>query len=209
MECCEQLFGARISSGTVDGILQRVADALQDPDEDLLVRVRAAQTLNMDETGWRTAGDRRALWGACTDRHAVLRVRADRHEDHAKELLADTTAIVTSDRWWASSHLPLQRRQLCWAHRRRDFQAHAQGLGAEQPFGEQGLRVCEELFWTWEISQHTRDRRQLRRRVRALRRQFKPILRTYAGKQARYRYTRGLAVAPVSCCLHAVSGLRV
>jgi hypothetical protein len=29
------------------------------------------------------------------------RVRSDRHEDHAKELLADTSAIVTSDRWWA------------------------------------------------------------------------------------------------------------
>ncbi len=30
--------------------------------------------------------------------------------------LANTTAIVTSDRWWAYSHLPLARRQICWAH---------------------------------------------------------------------------------------------
>ena len=193
VECCEQLFGARISSGTVDAILQRVAAALAEADADLLERVRAAKTLNMDETGWRTAGDRRALWGAFTDRHAVLRVRADRHEDHAKELLADTSAIVTSDRWWAYSHLPLKRRQICWAHLRRDFKAHAEGLGAEKAFGEEGLRVCEEVFWTWEIYQHTRDRRELRRRVRALRRQFKPILRTYAGNQARYRHTRGRA----------------
>ena len=74
-ECCEQLFGARISSGTVDAILDRVADAVVEPDADLLARVRAAQALNMDETGWRTAGQRRALWGAFTDRHAVLRVR--------------------------------------------------------------------------------------------------------------------------------------
>ena len=193
VECCEQLFGARISSGSVDAILQRVADALAEADADLLERVRAAKTLNMDETGWRTAGDRRALWGAFSDRHAVLRVRADRHEDYAKELLADTSAIVTSDRWWAYGHLPLKRRQICWAHLRRDFKAHAEGLGAEKAFGEEGLRVCEELFWTWEIYQHTRDRRELRRRVRALRRQFKPILRTYAGKQARYRHTRGMA----------------
>jgi len=28
VECCEQLFGARISAGTVDAILERVADAL-------------------------------------------------------------------------------------------------------------------------------------------------------------------------------------
>jgi transposase len=193
VECCQQLFGARISAGTVDAILERVADALEGPDTDLLERVRAARALNMDETGWRTAGERRALWGAFTDRHAVLRVRADRHEDHARELLADTTAIVTSDRWWAYSHLPHKRRQICWAHLRRDFTAHAEGLAAEKAFGEHGLRVCEELFWTWEIYQHTRDRAELRRRVRALRRELKPILRTYAGKQARYRHTRGLA----------------
>ena len=33
-----------------------------------------ATALNMDETGWRTAGQRRALWGAFTARHAVLRI---------------------------------------------------------------------------------------------------------------------------------------
>jgi transposase len=193
VECCEQLFGARISAGTVDAILQRVADALAEPDADLLERVRAAKTLNMDETGWRTAGERRAMWGAFSARHAVVRVRADRHEDHARELLGDTTAIVTSDRWWAYTHLPLARRQICWAHLRRDFKAHAEGLGAEKAFGEEGLRICEELFWSWESFQHTGDRKELKRRIRALRREFKPILRTYAGKQARYRHTRGIA----------------
>jgi len=193
VECCEQLFGARISSGTVDAILERVADALREPDTDLLARVRKAKALNMDETGWRTAGQRRALWGAFTDRHAVLRVREGRHEDHALELLGTTTAIVTSDRWWAYTHLPLARRQVCWAHLRRDFKAHAEGLGVEKAFGEHGLRVCEELFWSWEIYQHTGDRAELRRRIRALRREFKPILRTYAGKAPRYKYCRGMA----------------
>lgn len=193
VECCEQLFGARISSGTVDAILGRAADALAGPDADLLRRVRAARTLNMDETGWRTAGERRALWGAFTARHAVLRVRDSRHEDHAKTLLADTAAIVTSDRWWAYTHLPLKRRQLCWAHLRRDFKAHADGLAAEKAFGEAGLKVCEELFWSWEIFQRTSDRKELKRRIRALRREFKPILRTYSGKAPRYKYTRGMA----------------
>ncbi len=193
VECCEQLFGSRISTGTVDAILTRVADALEQPCEDLLERVRAAGALNMDETGWRTAGERRALWGAFTDRHAVLRVAAGRHEDHAKDLLADTAAIVTSDRWWAYSHLPLRRRQVCWAHLRRDFKAQAEGLGAEKEFGEQGLAVCEQLFWAWEIFQHAGDRDDLKRRVRRLQRQLKPILRAYSGKAPRYKRTRGLA----------------
>jgi transposase len=193
VELCEQLFGSRVCTGTVDAILTRVGDALEHPVEDLLGRVRSAGALNMDETGWRTAGERRALWGAFTDRHAVLEVAADRGEAHAKTLLADTTAVVTSDRWWAYGHLPLRRRQICWAHLRRDFKAQADGLDAEQTFGEAALKICDELFWAWEIFQHTGDRHALKRRVRALQRQLKAVLRTHAGKQARYRHTRGLA----------------
>jgi len=193
VELCEQLFGSRISSGTIDAILARVGEALADPCQDLLERVRSATALNMDETGWRTAGQRRALWGAFTGRHAGLRIARDRHEDHARALLADTRAIVTSDRWWAYSHLPLGRRQVCWAHLQRDFAAHADGLAAEKAFGEAGLRICEQLFWAWESYQHTGDRTELRRRIRALRREFKPILRSHAGKAPRYRYTRGMA----------------
>lgn len=193
VELCEQLFSSRISTGTVDAILQRAADALAEPCEDLLERVRDAPALNMDETGWRLRGRQRALWGAFTDRHAILRVAPDRHENRAKDLLADSTAIVTSDRWWAYSHLPVTRRQVCWSHLQRDFAFHAEGLAADKALGEHALKICDEVFWAWEIFQHTGDRRELRRRVRTLRRELKPILRRYAGKAPRYKRTRGLA----------------
>ena len=101
VELCEQLFAARISTGTVDAIIARTAEALTEPYADLLERVREAPALNMDETGWRLKGSQRALWGMFTDSHAVLDVARARHEDHAKELLGDTRAVVTSDRWWA------------------------------------------------------------------------------------------------------------
>jgi transposase len=193
VELCEELFGARISAGTVDAILARASEALREPYQDLLARVRQAKALNVDETGWRTAGERRALWGGFTKRHAFFRVAPDRHEDHAKGLLADTGAIVTSDRWWAYTHLPLQRRQLCWAHLRRDFKAHAEGLAAEKEFGEAGLELCERVFWAWEVFCHTRDRRELNRTVRSLQRTYKPIIRSFAAKRARNKRCRGMA----------------
>ncbi len=81
---------------------------------DLLERVRSAGALNMDETGWRLKGTQRTLWGAFTDRHGRCSTVCDsRHEDHARAILGDTTAVVCSDRWWAYSHLPLARRQSC------------------------------------------------------------------------------------------------
>ena len=193
VELCEQLFAARISTGSVEAILQRASDALGEPYADLLEEIRLASAVNMDETGWRLRGAQRALWGAFTDRHAVLAIASDRHEDHAKALLGPSQAIVTSDRWWAYGHLPLKRRQVCWSHLQRDFAAHAEGLGAEKQLGEAGLRICDELFWSWEIYQHTDDRAELKRRIRALRREFKPIVRRHAGKAARYRTSRRFA----------------
>ena len=193
VELIEELFGARISSGTVDAILARTAQALSEPHENLLATLRRSKALNMDETGWRTAGERRALWGMFDSRHAYFAVQADRHEDHAKELLGDTQAIVTSDRWWAYAHLPLRRRQLCWAHLKRDFAAHAEGLAAEKEFGKTGLALCERVFWGWEVFQHTGDRRQLKRAIRALQREYKPIIRSYAAKRARNKRCRGMA----------------
>ena len=192
VELCEQLFRARLSIGAVDAMIARAGDALEDPYDDLLGRVRRSKSVNMDETGWRLQGQKRALWGAFTTRHAVLRIKPDRHEDHARELLGDSAAIVTSDRWWAYNHLPLARRQVCWAHLRRDFQAHAEGLAPENEFGEHGLRICDELFWSWEIYQHTHERKELGRRIRLLRRELKPILRQYS-QAPRYKHTRGLA----------------
>jgi transposase len=193
VELCEQLFSSRISTGTIEAILTRTADALVAPCEDLLQRVRGASAINMDETGWRLKGKQRALWGAFTDRHAILRIEAGRHEEHAQTLLGDSVAIVTSDRWWAYTHLPVARRQVCWSHLQRDFASHADGLAAEKELGEAGLRVCRELFWAWEIFQHTAERAELKRRIRRLQRELKPVLRRYAGKAARYRHSRGFA----------------
>jgi transposase len=193
VELCEQLFSSRISTGTIDAILTRAGDALADPYADLLDRVRSAGALNIDETGWRLRGAQRALWGAFTDRHAVFAIAPSRHEDHARDLLGDSRAIVTSDRWWAYGHLPIARRQVCWSHLQRDFAAHADGLAAEKDLGEAGLRICEQLFWAWEIYQHTGDRADLKRAIRKLRRELKPILMRNAAKAARYRYTRRFA----------------
>lgn len=193
VELTEELFGARISSGSVDAIVARAAETLAEPHADLLAHLRTAEALNMDETGWRTAGARRALWGLFDRRHAYFEVAPDRHEDCARELLADTKAIVTSDRWWAYAHLPLRRRQLCWAHLRRDFKAHAEGLAAEKEFGEAGLELCEHVFWAWEVFTHTRDRAELRRTVRSLQRTYKPIIGSFAQKRARNKRCRGMA----------------
>lgn len=192
-ELCEELFGTRIASGTVDRVLARAADALDGVHEDLHRHILASPAINMDETGWRLKGSQRALWGMFTDRYAFFHIAPSRHEEHAKKLLAGHAGVVTSDRWWGYAHLPLCRRQVCWSHLKRDFQAHAEGLAVEKQFGETGLELCERVFWAWEVYANTGDRQQLKATVRELQRRHKPIIEGYAVKRARNRYCRGMA----------------
>ena len=62
-ELLRELFGAELSSGSIDAIVQRAALALDEPYEDLLSHVRTAPALNIDETGWRLRGGKRTLQG--------------------------------------------------------------------------------------------------------------------------------------------------
>jgi transposase len=85
------------------------------------------------------------------------------------------------------------RRQVCWSHLLRAMIAMAEGLDGERELGEHGLALCERVFWAWECDQHTNDRAELKRRVRALRREHEPILSRYTTKAPRNKRTRGLA----------------
>jgi transposase len=117
VELAGELFGAKLASGTVDAILARTGEALTGPYEDLLVRIREAPALNVDETGWKLRGKKRTLWGAVTPDAAVFRVAPDRHEREVEALLGeDFEGIVGSDRWWAYRGFDPKRRQACWSH---------------------------------------------------------------------------------------------
>ncbi|MBU2603190.1 MAG: transposase [Actinobacteria bacterium] len=133
VELLRELFGTELSTGAVDAIISRAGEALAEPHDGLLRHVRDARALNIDETGWRTAGERRSLWGALSARAAVFRIAADRHRREAEALLGpDFSGIACSDRWWAYDYLDPERRQLCWASHPR---LHRPQPGSGRPEG--------------------------------------------------------------------------
>lgn len=100
-ELAGELFGLEMSVGAVDAVCQRASTALCEPHERLTEAVLGSAVLNVDETGWRTAGEGRALWTATTPAAAIFRVAEDRHRDRLEELISkDFSGIVCSDRWW-------------------------------------------------------------------------------------------------------------
>lgn len=192
-ELCEDLFGCEIATGTIDSVCQRLGAALEDPQERLLEAVRAAPCLCVDETGWKERGEKRALWGAFTDKHALLAIADSRHREVAEGLLRGASGIVSSDRWWAYDYLDPERRQICWSHLLRDFRFHAEGLGHQKQFGEACLRIAERVFSAWHDFQQDGDRRRLRRRTKPLQRELRELVERAARKSAKTRHQRRFA----------------
>src|SRR5213592_1722285 len=105
-ELVRDLFGAELSTGSVDAIVSRAGGALAVPYDGLLRHVRGAPAVNVDETGWRLRGKQHTLWGVLSARAAVFRIAPDRHEREARALLGeDFAGIACSDRWWAYNYL--------------------------------------------------------------------------------------------------------
>ena len=144
----------------------------------------------MDETGWRLRGGQRALWGMFTERHAILQIAADRHEDHAKDLLADSTAIVTSDRWWAYNHLPIRRRQICWSHLQRDFKPTPKASAPRKSSARTACGSARSCSGPGRSTSTPATAAELKRRVRLLQRELKAD-----PARARRQSTRATATA--------------
>lgn len=192
VELLRDLFAAELSIGSVDAIVERTGEALAQPHAALKAQIRSAAAVNIDETGWRTAGKRRTLWGALTSHAAVFRIAADRHEREAKALLGEEfNGVACSDRWWAYNYLDPKQRQLCWSHLLRDFTAHSESpLTAQKQFGETGLAITGRLFQAWRDYQQDGDRAQLRARIRPLEHELKKLLEPAARKSTKTKYHR-------------------
>ena len=193
-ELMRELFAVELSTGALDAIVQHVGEALAKPQARLAEQIRSAAVVNIDETGWRTAGERRTLWGALTERAALFRIAAGRHQREVRALLGeDFTGIACSDRWRAYDYLDPQQRQLCWAHLLRDFTAHSEGLAAQKRFGETGLTLTARLFAAWDAYRGDGDRGRLLEQIAPLQAELKVLLERATRKSTKTKYHRQFA----------------
>jgi transposase len=195
VEIARDLFGVRLSTGAADAICQRASEALAGPYLHLGDQVLDQPAVHVDETGWRTSGDGRALWTANTPDAVFLQIAEHCNREVFDALIGGSyPGIVISDRWNGYAHLDPNRRQLCWAHIKRDFRKHADGLGEQKTFGEQGLELTRRMFAAWRTFENEhQDRDRLRAEIAPIQTEMRALLEAASPKKARNRWHRRFA----------------
>jgi transposase len=195
VELARDLFGVTVSTGAVDAICQRASDALAGPHLQLQDWVLDQDAVHVDETGWRTCGEGRALWTATTPQATFLQIAEHCNREQFNTLIGTAyPGIVISDRWNGYSHLDPTRRQACWSHIKRDFRRHADGLGEQKTFGEHGSELTRRVFTAWRAYQHEhRDRDQLAGEIAPIQTELRALLEQASPKKARNRWHRQFA----------------
>ncbi len=144
----DDLFGLSLSPATVCKLQHRTAEALKPVAEEALVYTQG-QPANVDETGWIQGRKRAWLWAAVTTFVVAFLIRKTRSRAAFNDLRNGSTAVHTTDRYSVYAHLPQHKRQLCWAHLGRDFQAMIDRGGPGKAIGEALLACSDTLFEHW------------------------------------------------------------
>ena len=149
-EIAAAVFDAPVSLGTVANLEQEVSAALAAPHAEALAAVRQAAVKHADETSWKLAGKLCWLWAAATAAVVAFVIHGKRSALALTALLgAEIHGILCSDRWRVYARLPAERRQICWAHLKRDFQKIVDGGGPSVWLGQRGLKIVKKVFAAW------------------------------------------------------------
>lgn len=149
-EILETVFHVEIGLGSISAQEQRVSQALEQPVNSALEYVQQQSAKNMDETSWHELSKLCWLWVCATPLVTVFRIFKTRGADGAKEMLGENfVGTLGSDRYSAYNWIDPDKRQACWAHLKRDFQALVDRGGESKTVGRLLLEQVKLFFGLW------------------------------------------------------------
>lgn len=145
------VLGITLSLGSTQKAWEEVSAAVQTPYQELQQQLPQEKVLNVDETGWRTNGDKRWLWVLVASQFVFYWVSIHRSTEVLVTLLgAVFRGILCSDRYSVYGKYHQGRRQMCWAHLKRALLAlmELRSLRAQR-FGRDALALVARMFRLW------------------------------------------------------------
>jgi transposase len=164
----EQVLGIEMSLGSTQKCWEEASEAVAAPCQELERQLRQEPVLNIDETGWRTNGDKRYLWAFVAAQYAVYTVALTRGSEVLVRMLgAVFQGVLCSDRFSAYLKYHQGQAQFCWAHLKRTLLGIAEFTksNAVEQFCRNALAQHAKLFRLWHKFCDGRiDRAELMRR---------------------------------------------
>lgn len=157
------VLGIEIGLGSTQKAWEEVSQAVAQPVQQLQEQLPREAVLNVDETGWRTNGDKRWIWALVAKQFVFYVVASTRGAEVLVSLLgAVYRGILCSDRWVVYLTYHSGRMQLCWAHLKRNILGIAEDARSPsaQQFCRDALAIVARLFRLWyRFRGDLRDRR--------------------------------------------------
>ncbi len=145
-----ECFGIEMAASTVINHQKTISQALVDPVAELQPYIQHQPTCNVDETGWRQAGQpkRSWLWTVVTRYVTLFCIAPSRASQVARDLLGEHySGVAGTDRY--SAYTWLAWRQFCWSHLLRDFQKILERGGDSYLIGWNLKLQAEYLLMLW------------------------------------------------------------
>jgi hypothetical protein len=172
------LHGLYMSLGSISAIEERVSTALEQPVKETSKFVQQQAVNYVDETGWKEQNKNCWLWLTASAAATVFRIMNGRGSAQAREIIkVKGKGVITSDRCGAYNWIGLSRRQICWAHLKRDFQAIAERVDSEV-IGQGLLEQVKLLFELWHKARDgTISRLEFQQQMQPVQEQVSKLLR--------------------------------
>lgn len=167
-ELAEAVFQAPLSLGKISNLEKEVSAALEAPHQEALQAVRMASVKHADETSWKLVGKLCWLWVTAMQGVAAFLIFAKRNAKGMTALLGEKIqGTLCSDRYSVYAVVPPERRQICWAHLKRDFQKVIDRGGTSEHVGRKGRGLIKKVFAAWHEFQEGRLTREQLEKVMA------------------------------------------
>ena len=172
------MFHLDIALGSIPAQEQRVSQALSQPTAEANEYVRSQASANVDETSWYEQNDKCWLWVVATPLVTCFQIMRSRSQASCQQLLgADFAGVVGSDRYSAYNWIDTEKRQLCWAHLRRDFQAFVDRKGDSAIIGKLLLAQVDKFFALWyQLREGTLSRPDFQQAMQPIRQEIHCLL---------------------------------
>jgi transposase len=205
----QEVFGISISLGTVNRLRLEASNAVASCVDEAKLYIQRSNVVGADETSFNQGNldgfnpEQRScwLWVAVTPLVTFFEIALTRCTSAAQNLLGENFGgILNSDRHAAYNWVDLQRRQLCWAHLRREFLKISERPGVSAELGTALVKQQEKLFELWHrVRDGTVARYEFIELVKDIREQILASLQEAADCEISYREKTPLSKTVRTC----------